>query len=207
MRTAPCNRLLRAEVVTFDPRPEVYAVYDGLVGLSSRPVLAEILEALRAERSAFVGLPRLCRRNGPPASSSTSRITSATVSAGGMRWRSFPTVPNFSCSTLPQPSSLLVLSDGCSSNRLRTSERPFWRWLHCKELDVLYIKRVGVSRASPHLTRVSGGIPACAGNTGRDEPRRAGDDRTIPACTGNTDPIRSKNRRRPGVQGFGPGQD
>jgi hypothetical protein len=40
-------------VVTFDPRPEVYAVYDGLVGLSSRPVLAEILEALRAEPVGF----------------------------------------------------------------------------------------------------------------------------------------------------------
>jgi len=53
MRTALCNRLLRVEVVSHDPHPEVYALYDGLIGLSSRPVLAEIIEALRVEPVGF----------------------------------------------------------------------------------------------------------------------------------------------------------
>lgn len=36
----------RIRVVSMDPRPEVYVNYDGLVGLSERPILKDLLEEM-----------------------------------------------------------------------------------------------------------------------------------------------------------------
>jgi len=69
MRTKPVEGVLRLDVVALDPRPAVYLAYDGLAGVSQRPILRDLvdelerkganelktfLEALRRRRSAQV---------------------------------------------------------------------------------------------------------------------------------------------------------
>jgi hypothetical protein len=69
MRTKPVEGVLRLDVVALDPRPAVYLAYDGLAGVSQRPILrdlieelerkgpedlAKFLEALRRRRSGMV---------------------------------------------------------------------------------------------------------------------------------------------------------
>ncbi|HTT15378.1 MAG TPA: hypothetical protein VMG81_06355 [Thermoplasmata archaeon] len=69
MRTKPVEGVLRLDVVALDPRPAIYLAYDGLAGISQRPLLrdlveelerkgpgelAKFLEALRAHRSGQV---------------------------------------------------------------------------------------------------------------------------------------------------------
>lgn len=53
MRTKAVEGVLRLDVVTLDPRPAVYLAYDGLGGLSQRPLLRDLVEELH--------------RQGPPA--------------------------------------------------------------------------------------------------------------------------------------------
>lgn len=47
MRTKPVDGVLRMDVVALDPRPALYLAYDGLGGLSQRPLLRDILEELQ----------------------------------------------------------------------------------------------------------------------------------------------------------------
>lgn len=46
MRTKQVDGVLRMDVVTLDPRPAIYLAYDGLGGLSQRPLLRDIVEEL-----------------------------------------------------------------------------------------------------------------------------------------------------------------
>src|SRR5579863_6825645 len=46
MRTKPVEGVLRLDVVSLDPRPAVYLAYDGLAGLSQRPMLRDLVEEL-----------------------------------------------------------------------------------------------------------------------------------------------------------------
>jgi hypothetical protein len=46
MRTKRVESLLRLDVVALDPRPAVYVAYDGLQGLSERPILRDLLDEL-----------------------------------------------------------------------------------------------------------------------------------------------------------------
>jgi hypothetical protein len=46
MRTKQVDGVLRANIVTLEPRPAVYLAYDGLGGLSQRPILRDLLEEL-----------------------------------------------------------------------------------------------------------------------------------------------------------------
>lgn len=67
MRTKPVEGILRLDIVSLDPRPAIYLAYDGLAGISQRPILRDLVEelgrkgpeelpklldALRARRSA-----------------------------------------------------------------------------------------------------------------------------------------------------------
>jgi hypothetical protein len=69
MRTKPVESVLRLDVVALDPRPAIYLSYDGLAGISQRPILRDLwdelerkgpeesrklLDALRAHRSGQV---------------------------------------------------------------------------------------------------------------------------------------------------------
>jgi len=69
MRTKPVEGVMRLDVVALDPRPAVYLSYDGLAGISQRPILrdlvdelsrkdpqdlAKFLEALRRHRSGQI---------------------------------------------------------------------------------------------------------------------------------------------------------
>ncbi len=47
MRTKPVDGVLRMDVVALDPRPAIYLAYDGLGGLSQRPLLRDIVEELQ----------------------------------------------------------------------------------------------------------------------------------------------------------------
>ena len=47
MRTKAVEGVLRLDVVTLDPRPAVYLAYDGLGGLSQRPLLRDLVEELQ----------------------------------------------------------------------------------------------------------------------------------------------------------------
>ncbi|HUI38820.1 MAG TPA: hypothetical protein VLY85_04235 [Thermoplasmata archaeon] len=49
MRTKPVEGVLRLDVVTLDPRPAVYLAYDGLAGLSQRPMLRDLVEELHRQ--------------------------------------------------------------------------------------------------------------------------------------------------------------
>jgi hypothetical protein len=46
MRTKPVESVLRLDVVALDPRPAVYLAYDGLAGISQRPLLRDLVEEL-----------------------------------------------------------------------------------------------------------------------------------------------------------------
>jgi len=46
MRTKQVEGVLRAGVVTLEPRPALYVTYDGLGGLSQRPILRDLVEEL-----------------------------------------------------------------------------------------------------------------------------------------------------------------
>jgi hypothetical protein len=47
MRTKAVEGVLKLDVVTLDPRPAVYLAYDGLGGLSQRPLLRDLVEELQ----------------------------------------------------------------------------------------------------------------------------------------------------------------
>lgn len=47
MRTKPVDGVLRMDVVALDPRPALYLAYDGLGGLSQRPLLRDIVDELQ----------------------------------------------------------------------------------------------------------------------------------------------------------------
>ncbi|HTT16495.1 MAG TPA: hypothetical protein VMH49_03950 [Thermoplasmata archaeon] len=47
MRTKPVDGVLRMDVVALDPRPAIYLAYDGLGGLSQRPLLRDLVEELQ----------------------------------------------------------------------------------------------------------------------------------------------------------------
>jgi hypothetical protein len=49
MRTKPVEGVLRLDVVTLDPRPALYLAYDGLAGLSQRPMLRDMVEELHRQ--------------------------------------------------------------------------------------------------------------------------------------------------------------
>ena len=51
MRTKAVEGVLRLDVVTLDPRPAVYLSYDGLGGLSQRPLLRDLIEELHRQGS------------------------------------------------------------------------------------------------------------------------------------------------------------
>ncbi|MGC2035099.1 MAG: hypothetical protein WA761_06620 [Thermoplasmata archaeon] len=47
MRTKAVEGVLRLDIVTLDPRPAVYLSYDGLGGLSQRPILRDLIEEVQ----------------------------------------------------------------------------------------------------------------------------------------------------------------
>ncbi|MCI4321450.1 MAG: hypothetical protein L3K18_05320 [Thermoplasmata archaeon] len=49
MRTKQVESVLRLDVVTLEPRPAVYLAYDGLGGLSQRPLLRDLVEELHRQ--------------------------------------------------------------------------------------------------------------------------------------------------------------
>jgi hypothetical protein len=46
MRTKVCEGVLRCDVTGWEPRPFVYLAYDGLAGLSQRPMLRDLADEL-----------------------------------------------------------------------------------------------------------------------------------------------------------------
>lgn len=46
MRTKPVEGVLRLDVVALDPRPALYLAYDGLSGISQRPIVRDLLDEL-----------------------------------------------------------------------------------------------------------------------------------------------------------------
>ena len=46
MRTKPCQGVPRVDVTSWEPRPEVGMLYDGLAGLSNRSILRDVAEEL-----------------------------------------------------------------------------------------------------------------------------------------------------------------
>ena len=52
MRTKAVEGVLRADIVTLDPRPAVYLAYDGLGGLSQRPLLRDLVEEIQRKGDA-----------------------------------------------------------------------------------------------------------------------------------------------------------
>lgn len=49
MRTKQVEGVLRLDVVALDPRPAIYLAYDGLGGLSQRPLLRDLVEELQRQ--------------------------------------------------------------------------------------------------------------------------------------------------------------
>ena len=47
MRTKQVDGVLRLDVVALDPRPAIYLSYDGLGGLSQRPLLRDVVEEIQ----------------------------------------------------------------------------------------------------------------------------------------------------------------
>jgi hypothetical protein len=47
MRTKAVEGVLRLDIVTLDPRPAIYLAYDGLGGLSQRPILRDLIEEIQ----------------------------------------------------------------------------------------------------------------------------------------------------------------
>ena len=52
MRTKQVDGVLRLDVVALDPRPAIYLSYDGLGGLSQRPLLRDLVEELHRQGPA-----------------------------------------------------------------------------------------------------------------------------------------------------------
>ncbi len=46
MRTKPVEGVLRLDIVSIEPRPAIYLAYDGLAGISQRPILRDLVEEL-----------------------------------------------------------------------------------------------------------------------------------------------------------------
>ena len=46
MRTKPAEGVLRVDLVAFDPRPAVYLAYDGLAGISQRPIVRDLMDEI-----------------------------------------------------------------------------------------------------------------------------------------------------------------
>ena len=44
MRTKPTEGVLRVDLVALDPRPAVYLAYDGLAGISQRPIVRDLMD-------------------------------------------------------------------------------------------------------------------------------------------------------------------
>ena len=55
MRTKPVEGVLRLDVVALDPRPAVYLAYDGLAGVSQRPILRDLVEELERKGPEELG--------------------------------------------------------------------------------------------------------------------------------------------------------
>lgn len=51
-RTKVCDGVLRLGVCRLEPRPEIAATYDGLAGISQRPILRDILDWLAQKGAA-----------------------------------------------------------------------------------------------------------------------------------------------------------
>ncbi len=58
MRTKPAEGVLRVDLVALDPRPAVYLAYDGLAGISQRPIVRDLMDEIErkgpAEAAKFV---------------------------------------------------------------------------------------------------------------------------------------------------------
>lgn len=64
MRTKAVEGVLKLDVVTLEPRPAIYLAYDGLGGLSQRPLLRDLVEELqRKGPDAFPKLLEALRRH------------------------------------------------------------------------------------------------------------------------------------------------
>jgi hypothetical protein len=46
MRTKPVEAVLRLDIVALEPRPAIYLSYDGLAGVSQRPILRDLMDEL-----------------------------------------------------------------------------------------------------------------------------------------------------------------
>jgi len=46
MRTKPAEGVLRVDLVAFDPRPAVFLAYDGLAGISQRPIVRDLMDEI-----------------------------------------------------------------------------------------------------------------------------------------------------------------
>jgi hypothetical protein len=47
VRTKPCEGVLRLDIGRLEPRPELTIAYDGLAGITTRPMLQDVLEELQ----------------------------------------------------------------------------------------------------------------------------------------------------------------
>ena len=63
MRTKVCESVRMFDVTQWEPRPFVYLVYDGLAGISQRPILRDVIEELerKGEWQKFVTKLRTAR--------------------------------------------------------------------------------------------------------------------------------------------------
>jgi hypothetical protein len=55
MRTKRVENVQQIRVVSLEPRPEIYVSYDGLVGLSERLILKDVLEEMEKGNVQLVG--------------------------------------------------------------------------------------------------------------------------------------------------------
>ncbi|HTP56251.1 MAG TPA: hypothetical protein VML53_06290 [Thermoplasmata archaeon] len=51
MRTKPVEAVLRLDIVALEPRPAIYLSYDGLAGISQRPILRDLMDELERKGS------------------------------------------------------------------------------------------------------------------------------------------------------------
>jgi len=51
MRTKPVEGVVRLDIVALEPRPAVFLSYDGLAGISQRPMLRDILDEVERKGS------------------------------------------------------------------------------------------------------------------------------------------------------------
>ncbi|HTP54644.1 MAG TPA: hypothetical protein VML94_06790 [Thermoplasmata archaeon] len=65
MRTKPVEAVLRLDIVALEPRPAIYLSYDGLAGLSQRPILRDLMDEIERkgteESRAFLAAIRRTR--------------------------------------------------------------------------------------------------------------------------------------------------